>query len=148
MALEYRLTLAGRTPLEQVGERAFPDVSERPTGDGSVRWTDLLEEYGFNVSVREGRNGFIEVISDAGDWEWEPAEYVSMTFRMDKFADPAWNVVNMLIVVRRVLDSGREDAAFAFNGDVLLLARLDGKLVKHRHQWWSSYPGANEVITG
>jgi hypothetical protein len=67
---------------------------------------------------------------------------------MDKFADFRWEVVNMLTVVRRVLDSGPEDCALILNGDVLLLARFDGVLVKHRRSWWDSYPGADDVIPG
>jgi len=55
----------------------------------------------------------------------------------------------MLTVVRRVLDTGVEDATFDFNGDVLLLARLKGELTKHRREtWWDHYPSANQLIPG
>ncbi|GID26626.1 SitI3 family protein [Paractinoplanes brasiliensis] len=55
----------------------------------------------------------------------------------------------MLTVVRRVLDSGDEDAAFVFNGDNLLLARFGGVLTKHRREkWWEHYEGADQVLPG
>jgi hypothetical protein len=35
------------------------------------------------------------------------------------------------------------------NGDILLLARLGGKVVKHNHdQWWSAHPDADRLIPG
>ncbi|UQU63950.1 SitI3 family protein [Couchioplanes caeruleus] len=149
MALDYRLTLAGTTPVDQVAERAYPDPDERPTGTPPLLSADLLERLGFSTTVRAGRNGYVDVLSDDGSWEWEPEEYVNLGFRMDKFADPQWNISNMLTVVRRVLTSGSEDAAFVFNGDVLLLTRLGGELVKHRRDgWWSSYAGADDIIPG
>jgi hypothetical protein len=69
---------------------------------------------------------------------------------MDKEADDvAWQVNNMLIIVQRVLTTGAEDAAFSFNGDILLLARLSGVLIKHRRDtWWANYPGANDALPG
>ena len=38
---------------------------------------------------------------------------------MDEFADPTQTVLNMLAAVRRVLDSGSEDAVLTLNGDPL-----------------------------
>lgn len=44
---------------------------------------------------------------------------------------------------------GPEDAAFVFNGDVLLLTRFDGVLVKQRREkWWDHYETANQLIPG
>jgi hypothetical protein len=149
MALEYRLTLAGTTPVDQVAERTLPDPAERPTGTAPLLSAALFERYGFNVTVRAGQNGYLDVESDQGSWEWEPESYVSVTFRMDKLADSNWNVVNMLMAVRRVLETGPEDAALVLNGDVLLLTRFDGTLVKHRRNtWWAAYVGATEAIPG
>jgi hypothetical protein len=66
---------------------------------------------------------------------------------MDKEADVEWAVVNMLTVVWRALETGSEDAALVLNGDLLVLTRLDGVLVKHhRDGWWASYPAANAVF--
>ncbi|MEV6298949.1 SitI3 family protein [Actinoplanes sp. NPDC051861] len=60
-----------------------------------------------------------------------------------------WKVASMIDVVRRVLDSGPEDAALTQNGDVLLLTRFDGVLVKHRREeWWNHYPTANTALPG
>jgi hypothetical protein len=51
----------------------------------------------------------------------------------------------MLVAVRRMLLTGREDAALVLNGNWLLLNRVDGVLVKHRRDtWWQTYAAAND----
>jgi hypothetical protein len=148
MAIEYRLTLAGSTPVEHVAERALPDPAERPTGTARLS-ADLYERYGFDVTIRAGQNGYYDAESDNGTWEWEPDSYVAVTFRMEKNTDSARAVLNMLTVVRRLLDTGNEDAALVFNGDVLLFTRFKDGLVKHRRDgWWTSYEGANDRLPG
>jgi hypothetical protein len=142
MALEYRLVLAGSTPADQVAERSLPDPAERPAGPGPLLSADLVDKYGFLLTVRAGQNGHVEVEADDGVWVWEPKEYVSVNFRLDKSADPQQPVTNTLKVVRRILGTGSEDAALVLNGDVLLLTRLDGVLREHhRDTWWAHYPG-------
>jgi hypothetical protein len=55
----------------------------------------------------------------------------------------------MLTVVRRILDTGPEDATFDFNGDILLFARRNGELTKHRREtWWEHYSSGNQLIPG
>jgi hypothetical protein len=147
MSVDYRLTLGGNPPVNQVAERALPDPGERPTGVPPILSVNLYEKYGFGVNVRTGRNGYVDAESDDGLWEWEPAEYAAVAFQMDKFADPAWKVTNMLTIVRRVLDTGPEDAALVLNGDVLIFTRFSGTLIKHnREKWWAFYPGADQLI--
>ena len=110
---------------------------------------NLYEKYGFSVTVRSGRDGYVDGLADDGEWEWEPATYVAVAFHVDKFADFPELVANMLTVVRRVLETGDEDAALVFNGDVLLLTRFDGTLVKYRREkWWEHYPSADQLIPG
>jgi hypothetical protein len=147
MAIEYRLILAGRSPVEQVAERALPDPDERPAGPALPLVADLFDRYGFEVTVRASENGYFDAESDAGLWEWEPADYVAVTFRMDKDADDHHALLNMLTVVQRVLNSGAEDAALILNGNWLLLTRFHGGLVKHRRDaWWQHYPGADDQV--
>ncbi len=146
MALEYRLTLAGTTPVDEVAARALPNLEERPTGTPPLLSKALFDRYGFLLTIHAGSDAYFDAMSDDGPWEWEPEAYVAVGFRMDKFADFRWEVRNMLTIVRRVLDTGTENAALVFNGDVLLLARFDGVLTKHRRSWWDSYPDADQVI--
>jgi hypothetical protein len=147
MALEYRLTLAGDTPPEQVANRALPVPAETDPEIAPVLWADLTDSHGFSVTVRAGKHGYVEAEADQGVWEWEPDTYVSVGFRIDKNADHEWAVVNMLAIVRRALETGHEDAALVFNGDFILLTRIDGVLIKHRQdRWWSSYPATNGVF--
>ena len=142
MALEYKLTLAGSTP-QQVAERAFPDMADRPPGTTPLLTMDLYESYGFHIAVMAGENGYLSAESDNGLWEWEPKTYVSVTFSLDKSADRRWAVQNVLTTVERVLSTGAEDAALTLNADFLLLTRFGGVLVRHRREWWDSYPGAD-----
>jgi hypothetical protein len=52
-------------------------------------------------------------------------------------------------VVRRVLNTGSEDAVLAQNGNHLVFTRFAGVLVKHRRDaWWKHYPGADDLIPG
>lgn len=89
------------------------------------------------------------MLSDDGSWEWEPEPYVTVGFRLDKDADRNWAVSNMMTVVRRVLGSGREDAVLVLNGDILLLARLDGAFARHHiDDWWAAYPGVDVLVVG
>ncbi|HET6479743.1 MAG TPA: SitI3 family protein [Actinoplanes sp.] len=149
MAIEYEITLAGGTPGVVVAERAFPDVNERPAGTPPVLVATLSDRCGFVTTVLSGGSRYIEVLGDNGNWEWEPEPYTSVMFRMDKLPDSDWQVRNMLVVVRRVLDTGAEDAAFFVNGDILLLTRLNGVVVKHRRdKWWAIHKGANDIIPG
>jgi hypothetical protein len=149
MSLDYRLTLAGSTPVEQVAERALPEPDERPVGTASLLSVNLYERYGFGVTVRGGRNGYVDAVSDDGAFEWEPESYVSVTFHVDKVAERESIAINMLTIVRRVLATGPEDAAFVFNGDLLLLTRFDGNVVKNaRDKWWAYYPAADQLFPG
>ena len=134
MAIEYRLALAGATPVELIAARAFPDP---------VRF----ERDGFHAFLAARRNGYFDTASDDGDWQWEPPDYVAIDFRLDKFADRERVVTTMVTVVHRVLTTGPEDGAFTFNGDVLLFTRFAGKPVKHRRDtWWAAYPAADRLI--
>ncbi|GAA2642014.1 SitI3 family protein [Paractinoplanes durhamensis] len=149
MAIEYDLVLGGSTPIELVAARAFPALAERPTGVVPLLSAALFEPYGFEVTVLAEDDAYVEAASDQGRWEWEPVPSVSVGFRLGKAADPEWAVANMLSVVRRLLDSGDEDAALVLNSDLLVLVRADGKVVKHhRETWWSSYPAADQLIPG
>src|SRR4051794_24005903 len=149
MALEYRLTLAGATPVEQVAQRAFPDPADRLQGTPPLLSADFYDRLGFEVSLRAARNGYVDVESDDGSWEWEPGAYVSATFRLDKSAEESWTIRNMLTIVRRLLDTGPEDAAFVFNGDILLFTRFGGVVRKHRRQsWWTGDTEADRLIPG
>jgi hypothetical protein len=149
MALEYRLTLGGDTPPEQVAERALPVPAETSPDIAPVLWADMMDSHGFSVTIRAGKNGFVEAAADQGVWEWEPDTFVSVGFRIDKNADHEWAVVNMLSIVWRAFQTGSEDAALVFNGDLLLLTRIDGVVAKHhRDGWWTSYPATNAVFDG
>jgi hypothetical protein len=149
MALEYELTLAGDVAVEEVAQRAFPDPADRPAGTAPLLSSDLAKTHGFHITVVAENDGYVEGRSDDGMWSWEPDADVSVTFRLDKFADRPWAIANMLTAVRRVLDSGSEDATLVQDGNVLLFTRFGGVLRKHnRDDWWRSYSAADGLIPG
>ncbi|GIF14910.1 SitI3 family protein [Actinoplanes teichomyceticus] len=147
MAIDYRLTIGGATLIDDVAARAFPEPAERPAGTASLASADLSERYGFAVSLYTDRNGYLEAEADDGMWEWEPAEFVSMMFRVEKTVAGNRAVIPMLIAVRRLLDSGPEDVALDLNGSWLLLTRIAGTLTRYKQAaWWARYPSADRII--
>jgi hypothetical protein len=150
MSLSYRLTLAGDSTAAEIAERAFPDPDEQPSGSGTTLSADLYDTYGFGVTVRTGRNGYVDAGADEiGQWEWKPDPYVALSFDIDDDIDRKQLAANLVTVVKRVLATGPEDAAFVVNGDYLLVARFGGQVVKHNHdRWWTYYPEADQVISG
>jgi hypothetical protein len=151
MGVEYRLTLAGDIPAEQVAECAVPDPAERPQWwEGRLLSADLYERRGFGLSVRAGRGGYYEARDDNDAvWEWEPESYVNVTFSMGKDDRVEERTTNMLTIVARVLEGRSEDAALLLNGDVLLLTRVGGVLRKHnRATWWDHYGFVNDILPG
>ncbi|GAA0533038.1 hypothetical protein GCM10010172_12330 [Paractinoplanes ferrugineus] len=149
MATEYDLYLAGNTPVELVAEWAFPDLADRPTGTLPYLAADHYDKYGYSVVVTAGQNAYIDVAADGAAWEWEPQAFVLVGFSLGNDADRPWAIDNMLAAVRRILAADDQDAALVLNGDVLILARMGGVLVKHRREtWWTSSPAANQLIPG
>ena len=151
--MEYRLTLAGDIPVDHVVECAVPDLTQwpKPTEFGGMLSADLHEPYGFELSVAPGRDGYYDAQDDDGSrWEWEPAAYVDVDFRMraDDLVDKG--IPHMLTVVAaRVLDCRQEDAALVQNGSLLLATRVDGVLRKHhRSRWWDHYGFVNDILPG
>ncbi|NLU78901.1 hypothetical protein HCA58_11035 [Micromonospora sp. HNM0581] len=142
MAIEYRLTLAGDIPLEQVAALAAPDGVEESALPGYPRLlgADLTHTSGYSVSVYGGSNGYFDAENDDGSqWEWEPGTYVNIVFHMPK-DDPAGRAApDMVAAVARVLAGRPEDAALVLNGNWLLLTRTAGTLATHQPEWWNSY---------
>ncbi|MEE6262289.1 SitI3 family protein [Plantactinospora sonchi] len=150
MAVEYRLTLAGDIPLEEVASLAAPEAIETPASPGRSRvlTADLYERNGYAISVYGGRHGYYDAERDDGShWEWEPEAYVNVGFRMGKDEPRDDATPNMVATVARILAARKEDAAFVLNGNWLLLTRVDGALRKHRPTWWHNY-GVDELVAG
>jgi hypothetical protein len=139
MAIEFRLTLAGDIPLDQVAELAAPEATEKPASPGHTRLlsADLYEQCGYALSITAGSHGYYDAEDDDGSrWEWEPDTYVNLGFRMraDDMGDKG--VPNMLATVARVLSGRPEDAALVQDGNWLLLTRVGGIVRKHNVALW------------
>ncbi|MGV9211095.1 SitI3 family protein [Micromonospora sp. RB23] len=138
MAVEYRLTLAGSIPLEQVAELAAPAAVETYTASGGRRLSaDLNDEHGYVVDISGGRHGYYSAEDDGGSlWQWEPTTYVDVSFYMRKGTLVDKGKPRMLATVARILASRAEDAALTLNGDVLMLRRVAGTVQKHNTDGW------------
>ncbi|MFI6759984.1 SitI3 family protein [Micromonospora sp. NPDC050417] len=136
MAIEYRLTLAGDIPLEDVARLAAPDATERLTKSGKRMLTSALDERGYVVDVTAGSGGYYDAEDDGSQWVWEPDAYVDIDFRMDKDTLSDKGIPNMLTTVARVLADRTEDAVLVMNGNWLLLTRFSGVLRKHNLTEW------------
>jgi hypothetical protein len=149
MATEYRLTLAGETPISLVAARALPDPADSLTPYEDILSADLYKRHGFEVAVGADQGSFYGAEADTGQWVWEPATSVDVTFRMDvDSARRKTGTRDMLEAVGRVLASGPEDAALTLDDDTLLLTRVDGTVRRHRQSWWDHNAYANEIIPG
>ena len=72
MAIEFRLTLAGDIPLEQIAALAAPEATEKPALPGYPRLfsANLSEKLGYTISILKGSNGYYEADDDNGElWE-------------------------------------------------------------------------------
>jgi hypothetical protein len=151
MATEYRLTLAGETPIADVATRALPGDTDRGEPFDHGLDIDLRSDRGIGVTIWAGRDGYFDAEADWGEhWEWEPSAYVDVTCRVTR--DPALHdtaIRAMLDIVARVLATGSEDAALMLDGNYLLLTRTDGVSTKHdRTAWWDHYGWVNEIVPG
>ncbi|MEU4645264.1 SitI3 family protein [Micromonospora sp. NPDC023814] len=148
MGIEYRLTLAGDIPLEQVASVVAPEGVEESALPGYPRLLSggLDEELGYTITVSGGSHGYFDAENDDGtQWEWEPDAYVNVVFHMRKNDQPEAAIPNMVSAVSRVLATQMEDAALVLNGNWLLLTRVAGTVRKHRPSWWDNY-GIGDMI--
>ncbi|WP_433315658.1 SitI3 family protein [Micromonospora sp. CA-269861] len=138
MAVEYRLTLAGDIPLEQVAELAAPGAVETSTASGGrMLSADLNDDCGYVVDITGGQHGYYSAEDDGGAlWEWEPETYVDVSFYMRKDTLVDKGRPYMLATVARILAGRAEDAALTLNGDVLMLTRVAGCIQKHNTDGW------------
>ncbi|GAB3154547.1 hypothetical protein GCM10027290_49240 [Micromonospora sonneratiae] len=138
VSIDYRLTLAGSAPLEEVAELAGSDFVERGTLTGRrMLSADLFESCGYVVDITAGSDGYYDAEGDGGSlWVWEPERYVDIDFHMRKDALAEMGTPNMLMAVARILAGSAEDAALVLNGNWLLLSRVGGILRKHNVADW------------
>lgn len=150
MAVEFRLTLAGDLPLNDVADLVAADVTERPRPSGTrarLFSARLYGTRGYTLTVSSGSQGYFDAEADDGArWEWEPEMYVDIDFSMkaDDLVDKG--IPNMMKAVAQVLAARKEDAALVQSGNWLLLTRTTGELRRHRPTWWSHY-GIDDLIT-
>ncbi|MDP9796612.1 hypothetical protein J2S43_005124 [Catenuloplanes nepalensis] len=156
MGIEYRLTLAGDIPSEALAARAMPERADRPAGipggPPALLGAALYESHGFYLTIVPTDRASVAAVDDDDELRmWDIGRNSMVSFDMDKFdsdEDTARAIVAMLSTVRRVLESGTEDAALTLNGDWLLLNRIDGVVRRfNRTRWWAHHD-VDDLIEG
>ncbi|MEO3747983.1 SitI3 family protein [Plantactinospora sp. B5E13] len=133
MSIDYRLTLSGDIPLDEVAALAAPEAVETSTSRGERMLTAALyDERGYVVDITSGSSGYYDAEDDGALWVWEPDSYVDVDFHMRKDSLMDLGVPNMLAAVARVLNGRTEDAALVLNGNWLLLSRVNGSIHKSK----------------
>jgi hypothetical protein len=133
MSIDYTLTIETESSAEDVLGLVFPDESTRPgyLPSGIAQCADVRESRGFLLYAASGSDGYVEGVpygSTEASWEWEPAQYVRLTFVLDMEFPHAEAVRNVREAVRLVLEGLSGDAALDLNCGVLLLRRQSGVL--------------------
>jgi len=147
MAIQFRLTLGGDIPLRQIADIAAPEATEKPALPGHRPYLSagLYDQLGYAITFTKGTNGYYSAEADNGElWEWEPENYVNITFRMRADDGGEMGVPNMLATVARVLENRPENAALIQNGNWLFLTRFNGIIRKHNVDHW--YEGTLDII--
>ncbi|WP_268240673.1 SitI3 family protein [Micromonospora sonchi] len=101
-----------RHPLRHVPDLAAPNATETPNpGSHPLLSADLYHERGYLITIRCGRHSYYDAENDDGYWEWEPEEYLNITFDMrpDDMTDKG--VPNMVATVAQVLADRPKAAA-------------------------------------
>lgn len=129
-----------------------PELADRigvASGSGPMS-VDLRDGYGFTLILRTGRNGYYQGQDDDGsEWEWEPDNFVNLTFRMVKDDHVEKGIPCMLRIVSCLLASHTGDVALVLNSEALLLTRFDGVFRRHqRALWWDHYGLTDEAVPG
>jgi hypothetical protein len=150
MSVSYTLTLAAEltvTELVQLGIAGGIDPGALLISDSGLVHADLSDTRGLGLTIRSGRNGYVDAVDDSGQrWEWEAAVYAAMGFWPDAVGTID-AVPNLVPIVARVLAVRGEDAALVFDGETLLLTRMAGRQVKHnRPLFWDAYPGVDTLL--
>ncbi|MFG3706992.1 SitI3 family protein [Micromonospora sp. NPDC047670] len=137
MSIDYRLTLAGDVPLEEVAALAAPGATETATLTGDrMLHANLNEERGYVVNIVAGSHGYYAAEDDGGPWVWEPETYVDVDFHMRKDTLTDQGRPNMLRTVGRILADRPEDAALVLNDNWLMLTRVGGTVRRHNEADW------------
>ncbi|MFC3504674.1 SitI3 family protein [Micromonospora krabiensis] len=139
MSIDYALTLEGGIALERLAEVVAPHTAElRSPAGGRLLTADLNDEFGYTVTITSGSDGYYAAEDDGGSlWQWEPDQYVDITFHLRKDTVAEQGRPNMLRAVAAILGRWtREDAALLLNGDWLMLTRVDGRFRKHNAADW------------
>lgn len=128
MALEYRLQIKTQVSLLHIienylKERCLIFLKQKYKSSDFY----LKEELGFMISILSSKKIFFEYMLSENQVVEEKWDYSNdIYFRLDKFYDNVLAKINMIEICIYILNNTKEDAKLIFNGDILVLERING----------------------
>lgn len=136
MALEYTATLGGEVQPEEVLDW-FSSVA------GLKRDKEKIIAADMEILIYETVGLASLVIED--EFDFPPS--LSISFRLNKFGDPVSMRKQIVRAVSALLQNTYEDAVLLFNGQTVILQRINGRLaLNHVEGFWVDE--VKELITG
>lgn len=141
MALEYRLNIESKKSLALDFEKYLSQERisfERENLNTSVCY-NLFKILGFLVSFIVRDNCYFSYLvreDESLEKEWDYSSVIS--FRLDKFYDNSLAKLNMIKICGYILNNTKDDAILLFNGDILVLERINGVVkVNNNFGFWN-----------
>jgi len=130
MALEYRLQIKTEVSLLHIIENYLKErylLFSKQKNKNSDFY--LNEELGFMISILFSKEIFFEYLLSENQVVEEKWDYSNdIYFRLDKFYDNLLAKINMIEICIYILNNTKEDAKLIFNGDILVLERINGSI--------------------
>lgn len=142
MALEYRLQVKTEISLFNFIENYLIEKNISFLKEGVNKGANiyLYEVLGFMISFIISKKMFFDYIINESEFierEWDYSS--NIYFRLDKFYDDLLARLNMMDICINILNNTNEDAVLLFNGDVLILERVNGIVkVNNNFGFWNS----------
>jgi hypothetical protein len=118
MSLHYSLSIAGSAPRDALRAKLSSVPGYQRTAQGA-------SASGLEVFISEPTRLDIEIAED--EFGFKPG--ASITFRVDKEAEPLALRIRLLQGCMALLTGGTEDAVLLFNSETIVLLRRGGQIV-------------------
>lgn len=142
MALEYDLNIKSKSIFSQKIDKHLTTkgyIFEKEFKENSAIF-NLYKPLGFILSLFIVENKYFDYINNENqniEKEWQYSTLIS--FRLDKNYDYLNVRINMLDIISFILNQTKDDALLLFNGDVLILERINGKIILNKNTgFWNS----------
>jgi hypothetical protein len=128
MALEYKFYLNSKISVSEVLDKYFSEEKiEMNNCSDNPNFYDCYSSSGFSIMIRNLNSlifDYAEIESEFFEIEFKPC--CELVFRLDKFYDNSISKLNMITICDNILSLISSDAILLFNGELVVLKRIDG----------------------